>query len=75
MTNRLQSSLGEVQNATGVSAQRMPTIDAQQLLGEAGVLLIMHGGEAYQLTRTKQNKLLLTKCQAVMVADLVQQKQ
>lgn len=75
MTNRLQSSLGEVQNATGISSQGMPTIEAQQLLGEAGVLAIVHGGETYQLTRTKQNKLLLTKCQAIVASGLAQQNQ
>lgn len=79
MTNRLQSSpglqssLGEAQNAAGVSLQRMPTIEATQLLGEAGVLAILHGGDTYQLTRTKQNKLLLTKCQAFVASGLVQQ--
>ena len=72
MTNRLQSSLGEVQNATGISSQGVPTIEAHQLLGEAGVLAIVHGGETYQLTRTKQNKLLLTKCQTFVVPGLVQ---
>lgn len=72
MTNRLQSSLGEVQNATGISSQGVPTIEAQQLLGEAGVLAIVHGGETYQLTRTKQNKLLLTKCQTFVAPGLVQ---
>ncbi len=75
MTNRLQSSLGDVQNATGISSQRIPTVDAQQLLGDAGVLAIVHGGETYQLMRTKQNKLLLTKCQAIVAPELVQQNQ
>ncbi|WP_018987326.1 hemin uptake protein HemP [Methylophilus methylotrophus] len=75
MTNRLQSSLDEVKNATGVSFQWMPTIDAQELLGDAGVLAIVHGGETYQLTRTKQNKLLLTKCQALVTTGLAQQNQ
>lgn len=75
MTNRLQSSMDEVQNATGVSSQWMPTIDAQELLGDAGVLAIVHGGETYQLTRTKQNKLLLTKCQALVTPGLAQQNQ
>jgi len=63
-SRRLQSSLGEVQNAGNVSLRRVPTIDAEQLLGDAGILAIVHGGDTYQLTRTKQNKLLLTKCHA-----------
>lgn len=65
MTNRLQSSLGKAQNAASVSSHRVPTIEANQLLGDAGVLAILHAGETYQLTRTKQNKLLLTKCHAL----------
>ncbi|WP_029147223.1 hemin uptake protein HemP [Methylophilus sp. 5] len=73
MTNRLPSSLGEAQNAASVSLGRMPTIEAKQLLGDAGILAIVHGGDTYQLTRTKQNKLLLTKCHAIMAAALVQQ--
>jgi len=72
MTNRLPSSLGEAQNAASVSLRRVPTIEATQLLGDAGVLAIVHGGDTYQLTRTKQNKLLLTKCHAITAA-LVQQ--
>lgn len=75
MTNRLQSSLGEAQNATGITSQRVPTIEAGQLLGEAGVLAIVHGGETYRLTRTKQNKLLLTKCPGYLVSECVQQDQ
>lgn len=63
MTDGLQSLLGEVHDETAVSTPRIPTIAAQQLLGEVGVLAISHGGDTYQLTRTKQNKLLLTKCQ------------
>ncbi len=39
-----------------------PVVDANQLLGARGVLSIVHAGETYQLRRTKQNKLLLTKC-------------
>lgn len=73
MTNRLQSSLGKAQNAASVSSHRVPTIEASQLLGEAGVLAIMHGGDTYQLTRTKQNKLLLTKCHALAVSSQAQQ--
>lgn len=72
-SRRLQSSLGEVQNAGNVSLRRVPTIDAEQLLGDAGVLAIVHGGDTYQLTRTKQNKLLLTKCHAIAASALVQQ--
>jgi hemin uptake protein HemP len=72
-SRRLQSSLGEVQNAGNVSLMRVPTIDAEQLLGDAGVLAIVHGGDTYQLTRTKQNKLLLTKCHAIAASALVQQ--
>jgi len=74
MTNRLQSSPGEVQNATGVSVQ-IPTIEAWQLLGETGVLTIVHGAETYQLTRTRQNKLLLTKCHDLVAPGLGQQDQ
>jgi len=74
MTNRLQSSLGKAQNAASVSSRRMPTIEASQLLGDAGVLAIVHGGDTYQLTRTKQNKLLLTKCHAMNASVLVQQE-
>ncbi|WP_024930603.1 hemin uptake protein HemP [Methylophilus sp. OH31] len=79
MTSRLQSSrhlqlpLGEAQNAASVSLRRMPTIEASQLLGDVGMLAIVHGGETYQLTRTKQNKLLLTKCHAMKTSVLVQQ--
>ena len=72
-SRRLQSSLGEVQNAGNVLSGGVPTIDAQHLLGDAGVLAIVHGNETYQLTRTKQNKLLLTKCHAIAASALVQQ--
>ncbi|QDC44897.1 hemin uptake protein HemP [Methylophilus medardicus] len=65
MINRLQSLMSEVQNAARVSPGQVPTIEARQLLGDAGVLAIMHAGETYQLTRTKQNKLLLTKSQVL----------
>lgn len=63
MTDGLQPLLGEAHDVAAVSSSRIPTIAAQQLLGEVGVLAILHGDDTYQLTRTKQNKLLLTKCQ------------
>jgi len=68
MANRLQSSLGKAQNTASVSSRRVPTIEASQLLGDVGVLAIVHGGDTYQLIRTKQNKLLLTKCHALVMS-------
>lgn len=62
MTNRLPPQLNQVQNVADEAHARVPVVDANQLLGRRGVLAIMHGGDEYRLTRTRQNKLLLTKC-------------
>ena len=62
MKQHLPLSVHDVQNASGECPAAVPVVDAHALLGEAGVLAIVHGSDTYQLTRTKQNKLLLTKC-------------
>jgi len=62
MTNRLQLQLNQVQNAADEAHAGVPVVDANQLLGKRGVVAIMHGRDEYRLTRTRQNKLLLTKC-------------
>lgn len=69
MNRQLQPLSAEVQAVPGVSQLQVPVIDASQLLGESGELAILHGGETYKLTRTKQNKLLLTKCHGVVVHE------
>lgn len=62
MGGKLQPLSREMHVVTGVSATEVSVVDAAHLLGDAGELAILHGGETYRLTRTKQNKLLLTKC-------------
>lgn len=62
MTNRLQPQLNQVQNAAAEAHAGVPVVDANQLLGKHGVVAIKHGRDEYRLTRTRQNKLLLTKC-------------
>lgn len=63
MTNRLQPELNQGQNAANATQTGVPVVDANELLGKRGVVAIMHGRDEYRLTRTRQNKLLLTKCQ------------
>lgn len=41
--------------------QALPEINADQLFGTSNTVAIRHAGEVYVLTRTKLNKLLLTK--------------
>ncbi|UTW45325.1 hemin uptake protein HemP [bacterium SCSIO 12696] len=36
-------------------------VSSDDLLGNSVVILIRHGGHFYQLRKTKQNKLILTK--------------
>ncbi|MGS2723943.1 hemin uptake protein HemP [Porticoccus sp. GXU_MW_L64] len=36
-------------------------VSSDDLLGNSVVIMIRHGGHFYQLRRTKQNKLILTK--------------
>lgn len=62
MNQHLPSLVHDVQNASVESRAEVPVVEAHALLGKAGLLVIVHGGDTYQLTRTKQNKLLLTKC-------------
>lgn len=58
----------------GMSPVSMPVIDARQLLGTSGELAILHDGETYKLKRTKQNKLLLTKCPSVVLHGVARQQ-
>ena len=53
----------ESANAGCVSNKQhgLPEINADQLFGASNTVAIMHAGEVYLLTRTKLNKLLLTK--------------
>lgn len=41
--------------------QVLPEINADQLFGTSNTVAIRHAGEVYVLTRTRLNKLLLTK--------------
>lgn len=42
--------------------QQAPScVSSEELLGRAGVLEILHGGERYRLQRTRSGKLILTK--------------
>ncbi|MCV6605374.1 MAG: hemin uptake protein HemP [Porticoccaceae bacterium] len=36
-------------------------VSSDELLGSSPVIMIRHGGHFYQLRKTKQNKLILTK--------------
>nr|WP_300312954.1 hemin uptake protein HemP [Halomonas sp.] len=36
-------------------------VSSTDLLGESNVLIITHNGQRYQLRRTRQNKLILTR--------------
>jgi len=38
-----------------------PRVDSRALLGECGRLVIDHGGERYTLSKTRADKLILTK--------------
>ncbi len=58
----MQPLSGKTPSLVEVSGARLAVIDAGQLLGNASGVVILHGNETYKLTRTKQNKLLLTKC-------------
>ncbi len=57
----------ESDNALSLSQQTransMPIkkLETEKLFGEANEILIMHAGEHYMLTITKQKKLILTK--------------
>jgi hemin uptake protein HemP len=62
MNNQLQPLSGKRSSLVDASVAHLAVVDAGQLLGDAGGLVILHGSETYKLTRTKQNKLLLTKC-------------
>ena len=42
-------------------AEIIPTKQAQDLLGERGILRIEHEGEVYTLRITRNNRLILTK--------------
>jgi hemin uptake protein HemP len=44
-----------------ISVQQIRKINTEDLFGSANTVLIEHLGEHYQLTITKQKKLLLTK--------------
>lgn len=65
MGGKLQSLSNETDVVTNVARADVSVVDAAHLLGDAGELAILHGGETYRLTRTKQNKLLLTKCRNI----------
>lgn len=58
-----------VTQAGMVSAQRayVRELSAEQLFGGGNNVAILHAGETYVLTRTKQNKLLLTKQDQALV--------
>ncbi|HSH87011.1 MAG TPA: hemin uptake protein HemP [Methylophilus sp.] len=58
----MQPLSGKNSSLVEVSGMPLAVIDARQLFGNASGVVIMHGNETYKLTRTKQNKLLLTKC-------------
>lgn len=60
---RRLAKVAESANAGCVSGKRhgLPEIDAEQLFVASNTVAIMHAGEVYLLTRTKLNKLLLTK--------------
>lgn len=62
MGGQLQPLSGKKQALEDSLRTNIAVVDARLLLGEAGALSILHGGETYKLMRTKQNKLLLTKC-------------
>ena len=65
MTEQVRPLVRNVEpaNAGCVSDKRhgLPEINADQLFGASNTVAIMHAGEVYLLTRTKLNKLLLTK--------------
>ncbi|KQT42322.1 hypothetical protein ASG44_06060 [Methylophilus sp. Leaf459] len=62
MNSQMQPLSGKNPSLVQVSGAPLAVIDAVQLLGNASGVVILHGNETYKLTRTKQNKLLLTKC-------------
>lgn len=46
---------------TASPSPKAEKLDSRTLFGEKRELLIVHQGEAYRLTITRQNKLILTK--------------
>lgn len=71
MMNEYSESLAKpaVTRADLASAQRayVRELTAEQLFAGANNVAILHAGETYVLTRTKQNKLLLTKQDQALV--------
>lgn len=65
MTEHVRPLARTAEHATAdyVSDKRhgLPAINADQLFGASNTVAIMHAGEVYLLTRTRLNKLLLTK--------------
>jgi len=46
---------------TRANSMPIKKLETEKLFGEANEILIMHAGEHYMLTITKQKKLILTK--------------
>lgn len=67
MNNQLQPLSGKNSSLVDASVANLAVVDAGELLGDAAGVVILHGTETYKLTRTKQNKLLLTKCHDALV--------
>jgi len=65
MGGKLQPLASEKRAANDGLRTGVSVVDAARLLGDAGELAILHGGDTYRLVRTRQNKLLLTKCRNI----------